>query len=173
MCHPGRPGPQGEPQVGSPGLADFQRAKSEGLRFLLSRATRSPARLSSYAHTHTHTHTKWYREKVNFDLRRFQGAIWIICFFDLQPCLQSTSNHCYLKAQQGAERGGEGGVGCLLVTQAGCVERPADGVGWGGVGWGGVGRVGGMYAEPQRVPEHAQRDDHSLAGMPRQRTHPH
>ena len=33
MCHPGRPGPQGDPQVGSPGLADFHRAKSEG--FLL------------------------------------------------------------------------------------------------------------------------------------------
>ena len=48
MCQPGRPGPQGDPQVGSPGLADFHRAKSEGLRFLLSRATRSPARLSSY-----------------------------------------------------------------------------------------------------------------------------
>ncbi len=47
MCQPGRPGPQGESQVGSPGLADFQRAKSEGLRLRLSRATRSPALLSS------------------------------------------------------------------------------------------------------------------------------
>ncbi len=50
MCQPGRPGPQGESQVGSPGLADFQRAKSEGLRLRLSRATRSPALLSSCAH---------------------------------------------------------------------------------------------------------------------------
>ena len=50
MCHPGRPGPQGESQVGSPGLADFHRAKSEGLRLRLSSATRSPALLSSYMH---------------------------------------------------------------------------------------------------------------------------
>ena len=30
MCHPGRPGPQGLSQVGSPGFAAFHRAKSKG-----------------------------------------------------------------------------------------------------------------------------------------------
>ena len=30
MCQPGRPGPQGDPQVGSPGLAAFHNAKSSG-----------------------------------------------------------------------------------------------------------------------------------------------
>jgi hypothetical protein len=29
MCHPGRPGPHGEGQEGSPGLEAFQSAKSE------------------------------------------------------------------------------------------------------------------------------------------------
>ncbi len=47
MCHPGRPWPQGDSQVGSPGLAAFQRAKSDGLRLRLSNATLSPALLSS------------------------------------------------------------------------------------------------------------------------------
>ncbi len=43
MCHPGRPGPQGDSQLGSPGLADFQSAKSAGPRFWSLTATRSPA----------------------------------------------------------------------------------------------------------------------------------
>ena len=43
MCHPGRPGPHGDSQVGSPGFADFQSAKSSGLFLRLSTATRSPA----------------------------------------------------------------------------------------------------------------------------------
>ena len=32
MCHPGRPGPHGEGQAGSPGLDDFHNAKSAGDR---------------------------------------------------------------------------------------------------------------------------------------------
>ena len=47
MCQPGRPGPQGLSQVGSPGLAAFHSAKSAGLRLRESTSTRSPARLSS------------------------------------------------------------------------------------------------------------------------------
>jgi hypothetical protein len=43
MCHPGRPAPQGDSQVGSPGLAAFHSAKSPGLLFRESTATRSPA----------------------------------------------------------------------------------------------------------------------------------
>jgi hypothetical protein len=48
MCHPGRPGPQGLSQVGSPGLAPFHSTKSAGLRLAALTATRSPARLSSW-----------------------------------------------------------------------------------------------------------------------------
>ena len=48
MCHPGRPWPQGDSQVGSFGFAVFHRAKSAGFFFLLSTTTRSPARLSSW-----------------------------------------------------------------------------------------------------------------------------
>ncbi len=33
MCQPGRPGPQGEGQAGSPGFEAFHSAKSLGLRF--------------------------------------------------------------------------------------------------------------------------------------------
>eukprot|EP00955_Chlamydomonas_euryale_P062200 358308-Chlamydomonas_euryale.AAC.10 len=47
MCHPGRPGPQGLSQLGSPALAPFQSAKSAAPRFRASTPTRSPARLSS------------------------------------------------------------------------------------------------------------------------------
>ncbi len=43
MCHPGRPGPQGESHAGSPGFAAFQSAKSIGLRFASSTSTRAPA----------------------------------------------------------------------------------------------------------------------------------
>ena len=44
MCHPGRPRPQsGEGQLGSPGLAAFQRAKSAGERFLLGEASAGAA----------------------------------------------------------------------------------------------------------------------------------
>lgn len=43
MCHPGRPRPQGDSQLGSSGLAAFQRAKSAGPRLRSSTATRSPA----------------------------------------------------------------------------------------------------------------------------------
>lgn len=43
MCHPGRPGPQGLGQLGSPGFTDFHSAKSAGPRLRLSTATRSPA----------------------------------------------------------------------------------------------------------------------------------
>lgn len=89
MCHPGRPGPQGDPQVGSPGLADFHRAKSEGLRFLLSRATRSPARLSSYAHA-PHGTDKWAITISD----AVQGVIQIICLLTLQDA----SNTSYLRA---------------------------------------------------------------------------
>ena len=34
MCQPGRPGPQGDGQLGSPCLAAFHRAKSSGSRLL-------------------------------------------------------------------------------------------------------------------------------------------
>ena len=33
ICQPGRPGPQGDSQAGSPGLTAFQRAKSAGCFF--------------------------------------------------------------------------------------------------------------------------------------------
>ncbi len=33
MCQPGRPGPHGDGQDGSPGLAAFHSAKSSGSRF--------------------------------------------------------------------------------------------------------------------------------------------
>jgi len=47
VCHPGRPSPHGDGQVGSPGLPFFQRAKSSGSRFLSSTSTRAPASCSS------------------------------------------------------------------------------------------------------------------------------
>ena len=47
MCQPGRPGPQGLSQDGSPGLADFHRAKSRGSRLRSSTSTRAPASNSS------------------------------------------------------------------------------------------------------------------------------
>src|SRR6185436_7662337 len=42
MCHPGRPGPHGLGQEGSPGLADFQSAKSSGSSLLSPTSTREP-----------------------------------------------------------------------------------------------------------------------------------
>ncbi len=47
VCHPGRPGPQGEGQEGSPALAFFHRAKSRGERFSSTASTRAPARSES------------------------------------------------------------------------------------------------------------------------------
>ena len=47
VCHPGRPGPQGDSQLGSPGLAFFHRTKSSGERFSSSTSTRAPARSES------------------------------------------------------------------------------------------------------------------------------
>ena len=46
VCQPGRPGPHGESQLGSPGLAAFQRAKSIGERLPASSSTstRAPTR---------------------------------------------------------------------------------------------------------------------------------
>ena len=43
MCQPGRPGPQGDSQVGSPGLDIFQSTKSSGLCLASSTLTRAPA----------------------------------------------------------------------------------------------------------------------------------
>ncbi len=43
MCQPGRPFPHGESHAGSPGLADFQSAKSTGLRLRSSTSMRAPA----------------------------------------------------------------------------------------------------------------------------------
>ena len=43
MCHPGRPGPQGLGQVGSPGFDAFHSAKSSGSRLRSSTSTRAPA----------------------------------------------------------------------------------------------------------------------------------
>ena len=43
MCQPGRPGPHGDGQVGSPGLAAFHRAKSSGFSLALSTSTLAPA----------------------------------------------------------------------------------------------------------------------------------
>src|SRR4030095_14614625 len=42
ICHPGRPFPQGLSHAGSPGLADFHKAKSPGERFLEPAAPPSP-----------------------------------------------------------------------------------------------------------------------------------
>ncbi len=47
MCQPGRPGPHGLGQDGSPGLAAFHSAKSRGSRFRSSTSTRAPASRSS------------------------------------------------------------------------------------------------------------------------------
>src|SRR4051812_23957157 len=47
MCQPGRPGPQGDSHVGSPGLAAFHSAKSAGLRLPLPVSSRVPASCSS------------------------------------------------------------------------------------------------------------------------------
>ena len=45
MCQPGRPSPMGVDQLGSPGLAPFQTAKSRTSSLLYSSAsTRSPTR---------------------------------------------------------------------------------------------------------------------------------
>ena len=46
---PGRPLPQGEGQVGSPGLEAFHSAKSRGLRFSLVAKSASPSPASSSA----------------------------------------------------------------------------------------------------------------------------
>ncbi len=42
MCQPGRPLPHGEGQLGSPGFAPFQRAKSSGSSFCSPTAMRAP-----------------------------------------------------------------------------------------------------------------------------------
>ena len=47
VCHPGRPGPQGEGHDGSPGLAFFHSTKSRGERLLTSTSTRAPDRRES------------------------------------------------------------------------------------------------------------------------------
>ncbi len=47
VCQPGRPGPQGDSQLGSPGLAFFHSAKSSGERFSAPASTRAPARSDS------------------------------------------------------------------------------------------------------------------------------
>jgi len=47
VCQPGRPGPQGESQLGSPGLAFFHTAKSKGDRFSSVASTRAPIRSDS------------------------------------------------------------------------------------------------------------------------------
>src|SRR5690554_5302592 len=47
MCQPGRPSPQGDCQLTSPGLAAFHRAKSAGLRLASCTSTRAPASRSS------------------------------------------------------------------------------------------------------------------------------
>lgn len=47
MLPPGRPLPQGDSQYGSPGLDDFQRAKSVGLRFSLVSKLDSPSAASN------------------------------------------------------------------------------------------------------------------------------
>ena len=46
-CQPGRPGPHGESQVGSPGLAAFQSAKSRGSRLASPASMRAPTMRSS------------------------------------------------------------------------------------------------------------------------------
>ena len=50
MCHPGRPAPQGATQLGSPGLAFFQRTKSSGERLSSSASIRAPARSDARAY---------------------------------------------------------------------------------------------------------------------------
>ena len=47
MCHPGRPGPQGLSQAGSPGWAPFHRVKSMGCSLRLSTSTLAPAIIPS------------------------------------------------------------------------------------------------------------------------------
>ena len=47
MCQPGRPGPHGLSHQGSPGLEDFQSAKSIGSSLRSSTSTRAPASISS------------------------------------------------------------------------------------------------------------------------------
>jgi hypothetical protein len=47
MCQPGRPGPQGDSQDGSPGLAAFHSTKSSGSRLASSTSMRAPARRSA------------------------------------------------------------------------------------------------------------------------------
>ena len=47
VCQPGRPGPHGDSQVGSPGRAFFHRTKSSGERFSSPGSTRAPARSES------------------------------------------------------------------------------------------------------------------------------
>jgi len=64
MCHPGRPGPQGLSQVGSPGLAPFHSTKSAGLRLAALTATRSPARLSSWCARRCQAHADFYMTVV-------------------------------------------------------------------------------------------------------------
>ncbi len=43
ICQPGRPGPQGLSQAGSPGLAPFQRAKVAGIALRSLTSMRAPA----------------------------------------------------------------------------------------------------------------------------------
>ncbi len=43
VCQPGRPGPHGDSQLGSPSLAFFHRAKSSGDRLSSLASTRAPA----------------------------------------------------------------------------------------------------------------------------------
>ncbi len=47
MCQPGRPGPQGDSQEGSPSLAPFHSAKSPAYALRSSISTRAPASRSS------------------------------------------------------------------------------------------------------------------------------
>src|SRR3990167_2700877 len=47
ICQPGRPSPQGEDQLGSPGLAAFHRTKSSGSCFDSPGSMRAPMRKSS------------------------------------------------------------------------------------------------------------------------------
>ncbi len=42
VCHPGRPCPHGESQLGSPSFAFFHRAKSSGERLSSLASTRAP-----------------------------------------------------------------------------------------------------------------------------------
>ena len=47
MCQPGRPGPQGLSQAGSPGLAAFQSVKSIGFSLPSSGSMRAPVSIES------------------------------------------------------------------------------------------------------------------------------